>query len=68
MTTIISNRSIGGMHAFPGRAAHVPVGEHKKKSFSVGVGFGLPFFFLTLNLFCLFFYCSEMLFSAAAVI
>lgn len=49
MTTIISNRSIGGMHAFPGRAAHVPVGEHKKKSFSVGVGFGLPFFFFTIE-------------------
>lgn len=53
MTTIISNRSIGGMHAFPGRAAHAPVGEHKKKSFSVVVGFGV--FFLPLNLFCLFF-------------
>lgn len=45
MTTIISNRSIGGMHAFPGRAAHAPVGEHKKKSFSVVVGFGCFFFF-----------------------
>lgn len=53
MTTIISNRSIGGMHAFPGRAAHAPVGEHKKKSFSVVV-FSF-FFFLPLNLFCLFF-------------
>lgn len=53
MTTIISNRSIGGMHAFPGRAAHVPVGEHKKKSFSVVVGFGLVFllvfFFFTID-------------------
>lgn len=64
MTTIISNRSIGGMHAFPGRAAHMPVGEHKRKSFSVVVGFGcwsllvclfftieslLPFFLLLWN-------------------
>lgn len=56
MTTIISNRSIGGMHAFPGRAAHAPVGEHKKKSFSVVV-FSF-FFFLPLNLFCLFFFIA----------
>lgn len=55
MTTIISNRSIGGMHAFPGRAAHAPVGEHKKKSFSVVVCFffsyhwiSFAFFFLLL--------------------
>lgn len=62
MTTIISNRSIGGMHAFPGRAAHAPVGEHKKKSFSVVVGFGGGFF-LPLNLFCLFFIALKCYFQ-----
>lgn len=54
MTTIISNRSIGLRLTFPRS-----VGEQRKSDF-------LPS--LLLNLFCLFFYCSEMLFSAAAVI
>lgn len=31
MTTIISNRSIGRMHAFPGWAAHAPVGSTRKR-------------------------------------
>lgn len=64
MTTIISNRSIGGMHAFPGGATHAPVGERKKKSFCVVVRLVCWFcvcvlvggvFFLPLNLFCPFF-------------
>lgn len=55
MTTIISNRSIGGMHAFPGRAAHAPVGEHKKKSFSVVV---FSFFFFTIESLLPFFFIA----------
>lgn len=63
MTTIISNRSIGGMHAFPGRAAHAPVGEHKKKSFSVVVGFGCFFFFTIESLLPFFFIALKCYFQ-----
>lgn len=53
MTTIISNRSIGGMHAFPGWAAHAPVGEHKKKSFSAVVGLGFFYHWISFAFFLL---------------